>query len=79
MSNKETPVRVLSDLTTLNLVVKRASITLPDENEVKTFIRDRIISLYDIKNGYFSLVLEEESKEYFNFYWKGLIYTWGRL
>ena len=79
LSNKDTPVRVLSDLTTLNFAVKRASITLPDENEVKMFIKDRIISLYDIKNGYFSLVLEEESKEFFNFYWKGLIFTWGRL
>ena len=70
MSKEDIPVRILADLTTLNKILKSTpAISLPEETEVKSFIHNKIISLYDIKNGYFSLKVKESAKELFNFYY----------
>ena len=80
MSKEDLPVRVLADLTTLNFILKaKPSISLPEEHAVKTFIKNKMISLYDIKNGYFSLRVKESAKVLFNFYYKNMIYTYARM
>ena len=80
MSTEDLSIRVLADLTSLNKILKSSpSITLPEETEVKGFIKNKLISLYDIKNGYFSLRVKESAKVLFNFYYKNMIYTYGRM
>ena len=80
MSKEDIPVRILADLTTLNKILKSTpAISLPEETEVKSFIHNKIISLYDIKNGYFSLKVKESAKELFNFYYKNMIWTYARM
>ena len=80
MSKEDLPVRVLADLTSLNKCLRSTpAISLPEEHEVKTFVKNKIISLYDIKNGYFSLKVKESAKHLFNFYYKDMIWTYGRM
>ena len=80
MNTEDLSIRVLADLTTLNKILKQSpSITLPEETEVKSFIKNKLISLYDIKNGYFSLRVKESAKVLFNFYYKNMIYTYARM
>ena len=80
MNKEDIPVRILADLTSLNKILKSTpAISLPEETEVKSFIHNKVISLYDIKNGYFSLKVKESAKELFNFYYKNMIWTYARM
>ena len=80
--------RLVTDLQALNKVIVKDNFIVPN---IETLIGD-ICSTYqdpgdnpkfftklDLKNGYFQLALDEDSKKYTAFTWKGTQYQYTRL
>ena len=75
-----TGFRATFDFTTLNKNLKEVGkLSLPPISEIQTKTRDCIASVIDLKNMFFSILLEEDSKSKTNFYWRNRIYCHERL
>ena len=69
-----TGFRATFDFTTLNKNLKEVGkLSLPPISEIQTKTRDCIASVIDLKNMFFSILLEEDSKSKTNFYWRNRI------
>ena len=72
--------RATLDFTTLNAKLTNVGkLSLPSISEIQQKTRNCVCSVIDLKNAFFSIVLEEESKSQTNFYWKNRMYCHNRL
>ena len=72
--------RCAFDFTTLNKIIPdKGKLSLPSIAEVQTKVRNCYVSSIDLKNQFFSLLLEPESKAKTNFYFKNKILRHTRL
>ena len=72
--------RATFDFTTLNTKLTNVGkLSLPSISEIQQKTRNCVCSVIDLKNMFFSIVLEEESKAKTNFYWKNRIMCHNRL
>ena len=72
--------RCAFDFTTLNKILPdKGKLSLPSITEVQTKVRNCYVSSIDLKNQFFSLLLEPESKSKTNFYFKNRILRHTRL
>ena len=72
--------RCAFDFTTLNKILPdKGKLSLPSITEVQTKVRNCYVSSIDLKNQFFSLLLEPESKSKTNFFFKNRILRHPRL
>ena len=72
--------RAAFDYTTLNDVSEEiGKLSLPTISEIQTKVSNCICSSLDLKNQFYSILLEETSKPFTNFYWDNKIFLHQRL
>ena len=80
LNESNVKIRILNDLTTFNRCLRHIpTISLPKESEIRNFIRNKFITLIDLKNMFYSIRVNPKAYHYFNFYHKKTIYSITRL
>ena len=80
LNESNVKIRILNDLTTFNRCLRHIpTISLPKESEIRNFIRNKFITLIDLKNMFYSIRVSPKAYHYFNFYHKKTIYSITRL
>ena len=78
--NQPSGWRATFDFKDLNLKIKEVGkLCLPSISEIQTKVRNCLVSTLDLKNQFFSIELEPESRAFTNFYWKNRIFFHKRL
>ena len=80
LTDPDVKVRCINDLTTLNDCLESIpSITLPSEAQVKKFVNNKMITLLDLKDMFYSIRICPKAYHFFNFYYADTIYNLTRL
>lgn len=80
LSDPNVKIRLLNDMTTFNYCLRHIpTISLPRETEIRSFIRNKYVSLLDLKNMFYSICVDPSAYHYFNFYYNKTIMTITRL
>ena len=80
LTDPDIKVRCINDLTTLNDCLESIpSITLPTETQVKNFVSNKMITLLDLKDMFYSIRICPTAYHFFNFYYLDTIYNLTRL
>ena len=79
-TDKPTSFRATFDLKSLNAIsVNNGRLQLPTVDETRIFVRDKLCSVLDLSNQFWSIRLDDESKKFTNFYYNGKIYWHCRM
>ena len=79
-TEKPTSFRATFDLKSLNAIsVNNGRLQLPTVDETRIFVRDKLCSVLDLSNQFWSIRLDDESRKYTNFYYNGKIYWHCRM
>ena len=80
LTDPDVKIRCINDLTTLNECLESVpSIILPSEAQVKKFVSNKLITLLDLKDMFYSIRICPTAYHFFNFYYLDTIYNLTRL